>query len=62
MSEQFDTAVTRTGNARDLGRSQAIFVATGICIILGGLYFLAQGDGPYHPEISGDEAQFVIDS
>ena len=34
----------------DLGRSQAIFIAVGLAIVLGGLWMLYGSDGPYHPE------------
>ena len=41
---------TAVGDA-ELGRSQAIFVAVGLVIVLGGLWLLYQSDGPYHPEV-----------
>tara|TARA_R110002124_G_scaffold100496_2_gene247445 strand:- start:944 stop:1093 length:150 start_codon:yes stop_codon:yes gene_type:complete len=33
------------------GLSQAIFIAVGIAIILGGLWVLYQSSAPYHPDI-----------
>ena len=32
-------------------RSQTIFVAVGLAIVLGGLWLLYDVDGPYHPDI-----------
>ena len=50
-----NTEVKGKSPARDedanLGRSQAIFMAIGVAIILGGLWLLYGNTGPYHPDI-----------
>lgn len=38
-----------------LGRSEVIFVAAGLAIILGGLWLLYTGTGPYHPDVPVSE-------
>lgn len=42
------------------GLSQAIFIAVGIAIILGGLWFLYQSTAPYHPDTSGAEGEIFL--
>lgn len=32
-------------------KSQIIFIAVGLAIVIGGLWMLYDSDGPYHPDI-----------
>ena len=47
----------RTTDA-NLGRSQAIFIAVGVAIVLGGLWLLYDNTGPYHPDQPMTEIPF----
>lgn len=53
---------TPTAPARDLGtgRSQLVYVAVGLSILLGGLWSLYSADGPYHPAGAEVDAQFQL--
>ena len=64
MSTQIQTKQSLPSNDADLGRSQAIFVAVGLAIILGGLWLLYSNTGPYHPDVPVSEnvVQGVTDS
>ncbi len=44
----------------DLGRSQAIFIAVGLAIVLGGLWMLYGSEGPYHPEGSVTQSEVQL--
>lgn len=35
----------------ETNRSQIIFIAVGLAIVIGGLWMLYDVDGPYHPDI-----------
>ena len=44
----------------DNSRSQVVFIAVGIGIILGGLWLLYDADGPYHPGDSEADAHIQV--
>lgn len=44
----------------DTGRSQLVFMAVGVSIILGGLWLLYSADGPYHPGETEADAHFQV--
>ncbi len=50
MSDKAQNPRASTASDADLGRSQVIFIAVGLAIVLGGLWMLSQAEGPYHPE------------
>ena len=41
-------------------RAQAIFAAVGIGIIISGLWFVAQTNAPYHPEVLTAEDALIF--
>ncbi len=57
MSDQVKTPKASSASDADLGRSQAVFIAIGLAIVMGGLWLLYQSDGPYHPEFPVTDAQ-----
>jgi len=50
MAENVKTAHVEKTKSDNLTLSHLIFVAIGTAIIVGGLWFLYLGDGPYHPD------------
>ncbi len=55
MSTKTNESNSARSNDSDLGRSQVIFMAVGVGIILGGLWLLYSGTGPYHPDVPMSE-------
>lgn len=41
----------------ETNRSQIIFIAVGLAIVIGGLWMLYEADGPYHPDIPVSDTQ-----
>ncbi len=51
MNKQTKTARLPSTRTDETKKSQTIFIAVGLAIVLGGLWVLYDTDGPYHPEI-----------
>lgn len=49
------------GNRDDnRGTSQMVFIAVGLAIIVGGLWFLYDANLPYHPDFPVSEGQVIV--
>ncbi len=57
MKSEEDPPAGSATNDLENSRSQLIFIAVGLAIILGGLWLLYSAEGPYHP---GGETQVQL--
>ncbi|MGC1496253.1 MAG: hypothetical protein WA790_10615 [Sulfitobacter sp.] len=51
MNERVKTAKLPSTRTDETNKSQTVFIAVGLAIVLGGLWLLYDTDGPYHPDI-----------
>ena len=51
MSKQKETAKLPSIKTDETNRSQTVFIAVGLAIVIGGLWVLYDMDGPYHPDM-----------
>ncbi len=57
MQERVEKARSTGLDAASAFKYQIIFMVVGIAIIVGGLWFVYEGDAPYHPD-DGPMAEF----
>lgn len=51
MDKQKKTAKLPSTRTDETSKSQTIFIAVGLAIVVGGLWLLYDVDGPYHPVV-----------
>jgi hypothetical protein len=51
MNKQNKKARLPSVRTDETNRSQIVFIAVGLAIVIGGLWLLYDTDGPYHPDI-----------
>ena len=56
MNDRAKAAKLPSTRTDETNKSQAIFIAVGLAIVLGGLWLLYDADGPYHPEAPVSDA------
>lgn len=55
MNTNVDSKAPRQADEATFGRSEIVAMAIGLTIILGGLWLLYSGTGPYHPDLPMSE-------
>lgn len=51
MNKQGKSARSPSVKTDESNRSQSVFIAVGLAIVIGGLWLLYDTEGPYHPDI-----------
>ena len=60
MSFQGTNGRSPSADIDDRGRSQFVFIAVGLAIIIGGLWILYDSSGPYHPQLPLSENETYL--
>ena len=55
MNTNVDTKAPQQADQATVGRSEFVAMAIGLAIIVGGLWLLYGGTGPYHPDVPVSE-------
>ena len=55
MNTNTDSKASQPAEEAAVGRSEVVAMAVGLGIILGGLWLLYSGTGPYHPDVPVSE-------
>lgn len=56
MNTNADSKATQPADEPTVGRAEIVAMAVGLSIILGGLWLLYNGTGPYHPDVPISES------